>query len=467
MTSHIVNLFPVEHLTGLTCEYRLLEVSNLPKDTQYAENLQRLATMVGKTTRKPVSLYKSEGKTYLTTTATTENLASQWRLTPHVAMLKPLPETHRLDYGNISPEQVDLALNLLRYDIRTAPTRKPELWNDSPNSFYKRKAADLGDRGGDVDVLDGFFFSLHYLPDGKIYVAVDLTVKYADQLSLADRLNRGEDIRQFKFQHFVYRNGHQRYRVQLMGLADNPISKQLFVHQNDNKTYNVYDWIKQACRPPYPDFIEHLDPESPAILYRYPQGGRTFSGAAALCFKTYHPEDARVRALHSLSLIPPDERLQSTKNVVRKYFRDIRFGAGGTFSFSDRPLTRPAEYFDIPDLLYAKDKVLHVRRNGETEGVSLKDYPKKRMEYLQKHIGGLLVQDAFQMQYMFVPVSLHRIIASEFKGDFVSQIERFTRMGTRLRPSCMMTDSLETCRSKSQPSRRLLRITALTGVQPF
>src|ERR1700749_1522338 len=178
MTSHIVNLFPVERLTGLTCEYRLLEVSNLPKDTQYAEKLHRLGTMGRKATRKPGRLYKSGGNNYLATTATTENLANQWRLTPHVEMLKPLSETHRLDFGNITQEQIDFALNLLRYDIRTALTRKPELWNDSPNSFYKRKASDLGVNTGDVDVLGGFFLSLHYLPDGKIYVAVDMTVKY-------------------------------------------------------------------------------------------------------------------------------------------------------------------------------------------------------------------------------------------------------------------------------------------------
>lgn len=421
MTSHIVNLFPVENLTGLTCDYRLLEVSGLPNDTQYAENLNRLATMVGKDTRKPVSLFKDGGRTYLATTATAERIKSQWRLTPHVVMLKTLEKIHRLDYSNLAPEQVDLALNLLRYDIRTALTRKPELWNDSPNSFYKRTAGDLN---GDVDVLDGFFFSLHYLPDGKIYVAVDPTVKYADRFSLADRLKRGENIKDFKFQHFVYQNGHQRYRVQLMALADNPISKQLFVHQNDNQTYNVFDWIRQSCRAPYPDIVEHLDPDSPAILYRYPQGGKTFSGAAALCFKTYHPEAPEVRALHSLSLMPPDDRLQTSKDIVRRFFRNVRFGAGGTFSISERPLTMPAQYFDVPDLVYGRGKVLRVRKNGEAEGVSLSEYGRKRMEYLQKHIGGLLVQDSFQMQYMFVPLSLQRGIVNEFKEEFVLQIEK-------------------------------------------
>jgi hypothetical protein len=422
MTSHILNLFPVENLAGLSCEYRLLEVSNLPKDTQYAENLQRLATMVSKETRKPVSLYKSGGQTFLATTATTERLKSQWRLIPHVAVLKPLEGSRRLNYNNLSPEQVDLALNLLRYDVRTALARKPDLWNDNANSFYKRTPAALSGEGG-VDVLDGFFFSLHYLPDGKIYVAVDPTVKYMDHLSLADRLKNGENFDDFKFQHFVYRNGHQRYRVQLMALAGNSISEQLFVHQSDDKTYNVFDWIKQSFRGPSLDIIEHLDPNSPAILYRYPQGGKKFSGAAALCFKTYHPEAPEVRALHSLSLMPPGERLQWSKNIVRKYLRDVRFCAGGTFAISDRPLTKAAEYFDPPDLLYAKNKVLHVRRNGE-EGISLKEYGKKRMDYLQKHIGGLLVQDSFQMQYMFVPLSLHRSIVKEFKDDFVAQIER-------------------------------------------
>lgn len=428
MTNHILNLFPVENLTGLSCDYRLLEISNLPKDTQYAENVSRLATIVSKETRKPVSVYKQDGVTYLATTHWNERLSANWRLTPHVAVLTLLEERGHLDFGALEAEQVDLALNLLRYDIRTALANAPELWNDNPNSFYKRTGTPIPGTGDEVELLDGFFFSLHRLPDGKIYVAVDPTVKYADPLSFAERLKRGANGSDFKFKHFIYKNPRQPYRVQFMGLAGNSISKQLFVHNNGD-THYVYDWITKTCPLPVPDFIQELDPESPAILYRYATGGKHFHGAAALCFKTYHPEDARVRGLHSGSLMQPGERLEETKNIVRRYFRNIRFAGGGSFSFSGQPFTKAAEHFDVPDLLYAKGKVLHVRNAGESEGVSLSEYPRKRLEFLQKQIGGVLAQDGFPMQYMFVPTSLHRSIVKEFMEDFVDYIQKVCEQG--------------------------------------
>lgn len=427
MTNHILNLFPVENLTGLSCEYRLLEISNLPQDTQYAENVSRLATLVSKETRKPVSVYKRNGVTYLATIHWSEHLRANWRLTPHVAVLKLVGEPLQLDFEALAEEQVDLALNLLRYDVRTALASAPELWNDSPNSFYKRQGTPIPG-AADVELLDGFFFSLHRLSDGKIYVAVDPTVKYADPLSFAERLKQGASAKDFKFKHFVYKNPRQPYRVQFMGLAGNSISKQLFVH-NNGETHYVYDWIKKSCFPPVPNLIQELDPGSPAILYRYATGGKQFHGAAALCFKTYHPEDPRVRGLHSQSLMRPSERLDETKNIVRRYFRDIKFAGGGSFSFSAEPLTKAAEYFEVPDLVYDKGKVLHVRKEGQSEGVSLNEYPRKRLEYLQKHIGGVLVQDGFQMQYMFVPTTLHRSIVKEFMEDFVTYIQRVCAQG--------------------------------------
>jgi hypothetical protein len=427
MTNHILNLFPVEHLTGLTCDYWLLEISNLPQDTQYAENVSRLATIVSKETRKPVSVYKCTGVTYLATTYWSERFPKNWRLTPHVATLTLLEKPRHLDFAELSAEQVDLALNLLRYDIRTALASAPELWNDNPNSFYKRKGCPVGNID-DVELLDGFFFSLHRLPDGKIYVAVDPTVKYADPLSLAERMKHGAEANDLKFKHFIYKNPRQPYRVQFMGLADNTISKQLFVHNNGD-THYVYEWIMKTCPPPVPELIQRLDPESPAILYRYATGGKQFHGAAALCFKTYHPEDARVRGLHSNSLMRPSERLDETKNIIRRYFRNIKFSGGGSFSFLCEPFTKEAEHFDVPDLVYNKGKVLHVRRPGESEGVLLSDYPKKRLAYLEKHIGGVLVQDQFQMQYMFVPMSLDRSIVNEFKDDFVDYIQKICEQG--------------------------------------
>ncbi len=424
MTKHVLNLFPVRDFSGLKCSYRLLEVTNLPRNAQFIENLHRLATMIAKASSQPVSPYRIGDNHFLATTANVDRLKAEWRLTPHVAVVKPVGRTELLDYGAIETDQVDFALNTLRFQIRGALNKHDDLWNDTPSTFYSRIPLSLDGTEGDVAVLPGFSYYMHYLSDRGIYLSLEYKVKYVDPLSLLEHLDAGAKASDFKFQHFLYRSAHNWFRIQLMELTGNSVSEQKFVHAKDGKTYNVYDWTINACQDCVPDHIENMKPDSPAVLYRYPNDNKDWFGAAALCYKTYQNDAPQVRRLHHLSLLPPNRRLQKYRELIAKYFQKISFPSGDCFSVSDRPFKTEPRRFEISDLMYRSDKVLHVRRSENEKGIDLHDFPKKRMEYLQSSDGGLLVSEPLPNQYLIAPTSLHRDITKGFKSEIINRVRK-------------------------------------------
>ncbi len=422
MTIHLLNLFAVENLAELRCTYRLLEVTNLVKDTQYAENLQRLVFAVSREARHPVSFYARGEKTYLATTAATDSLKKQWRLIPHVALLAPEDKDHELDFGNLRPEQIEFALNVIRYHIRTSLNRVQDLWNDSAASFYLRTPASYSGNSP-IDVLEGFSIRLHYLGAGKVVLSLDATAKYVDRRALADRLKDDEDFARFKHKHFLYRFGHQWYRVQVMALTGSTISQQLFQHEKDNSSYNVYDYTLQSCRQPHPDCIKTLASDCPAIVYRYPNVSKQFYGAAALCFKTYKTDDPEVRSLHPFSILDPPRRLERCRDFVRRYLQAVRFVNGTPLLITDQPYSVQGKHFHVPDLLFGGGKILHVQRNGTDKGIPLPELGRKRMQLLRARDGGVLVNGVMHKQYVLVPRSLPRPIAEQFQHEFVHHME--------------------------------------------
>src|SRR5690349_19949106 len=105
MSNQILNLFPISNLQQLRCKYHLLEVKNLPRNTMYSENLERLATMAAKESRSPVSIFHENQKTYLATTGDPALLKREWRLIPNIALLEDTGREHELRLAAPLPEE--------------------------------------------------------------------------------------------------------------------------------------------------------------------------------------------------------------------------------------------------------------------------------------------------------------------------------------------------------------------------
>ena len=266
MVKGILNLFAIENLTELSFTYNLLEIKNLPENDRYSAEINRLVGMFVSDTRKPACIYKKDNKTYLATTADISNIKTEWRLVPHIAKLVPDNHEYQLNYNAILPEQVQIAIRILAYKIRTALNNNSELWNDKSGSFYFREPKSINNNS-QINLLEGFVYRLHYLQDGKIYLSLDSTVRYVDSKSLGEYLDEGEDFKNFRWQHCVYKFGCQWYRIQLFSKLDEKINQQTFYSEKDNQSYNIYNYTLDNCKTPHPDYISNLAPDSSAIIY--------------------------------------------------------------------------------------------------------------------------------------------------------------------------------------------------------
>jgi hypothetical protein len=151
---------------------------------------------------------------------------------------------------------------------------------------------------------------------------------------------------------FLYRSGHNWFRIRLMALSGRSIAEQKFVHRKNGQTYRVYDWTINTCGGVLPDHIKDLSPDSPAIMYRYPNdnpdksGDKTgdnadskdLYGAAALCYRTFQNDSPEVRRFHHRSKTQK-LAIGSTSTIRRESFATLA-GHFGCVVQSNRYLPR-------------------------------------------------------------------------------------------------------------------------------
>ena len=416
-----LNLFPLSNVEGLVRTFRLLEVTNLLATEQFAENVERLVTLVAKEIRAPVCAYRDDGKTYLATTADPEGVKRDWPLVPQVAILKPDPRNYTLQYNDLRGEHARIGLNLLRFAFRTGLSNHAELWSDNASAFYNREA--FNQRSPDaIDLYDGFTFRLHLI-GGHVYVAVDPRITYIDRLSLLDHLQAGQRFEDTQFGHYLYRFGSQWYRVQVMGLTERTIAEQQFFHEILQQQFDVYTYTTTKVRSPHLPLIQNLSPGSPAIIYRYPNTKKDLSGAAALCFKTFQTSAPEVKPFHTQAIVPPHRRLAQSQRIVEQYFRNLWFN-DDQITVVPKPLRENVSVFAVPDLAFGGGKVLHIRRDSGDQGTALSDLGKGRMELLLDKSVEPITRSGPKKQFLFVPETLDRSIAEKLKSEFMVRMEQ-------------------------------------------
>jgi hypothetical protein len=333
MTGHILNLFPLTGLDALRCPYRLLELDGLQTDVAATDLPHHLALAVAHKTHKPACLHRSDGKVYLATTEIDGTIQQRWELGRSVVVLKPVSDTHLLNYSNISHEQIDVALGFLDFGIRSVFENNKSLWKDITGVFHLKKPEPvIGSQS--LESFQGFSHRLHF-SDGGVYVSLRLSERLLDRRSLFELLEGGENPDTFSAEPFVYRFGYAWYPVILKGVLANSVSTQTFTHRGEGREYSVYDYtLRNFRRSHYPG---RLNPDSIAVLYQYPGAGGEFYGDAALCFKSY--ERGELSAW--LGPRPAKSQLnisELTGRFVDSYLRKIPFSRDAFFSVSSSML---------------------------------------------------------------------------------------------------------------------------------
>ena len=411
MTFHYVNMYEITNLHDLECECRYLKVTGLPQDSSYDKNLNVLVKKLAYELRQPIALVNRSGDHYVVIPVESPLPAPDQSLTPHVATLIPVEERGNVRFGALNSETLPIGLSFLRYSMKGALMRNRSLWSFG-NSYYVKTPTNVGNIRDRVDIFGGFKYRIVPLESKRLFLCVDLAYKYVERDWLTSHLDE-QALDSFRMRHFLYCFGDQFYQVQLLGSAGQSVKDQKFQLDPSSPPVDVFSYTKEKWGDKHIPYIDTLDPDSPAILYKYPGSERKAHGAAALCRLVLPTEDARVKALHSRSIRSPASRFHEIERIIERNFQNLRLGDKQVM-ISANTHREDKRCFAVPDQMVGHGKTLHVRRNGSDVGITLSSLGQTRMKYLLTPEIGPLSTSTFDAQYILLPLTLNRDIAEDF-----------------------------------------------------
>jgi len=415
------NLFEITNQADLSVGYRLLAIQGVPAGDEYAKNINRLAKMVAYEIRRPVALVRRGDAQYLALPTDAPLPTCEQRLMPHIATLVPEQHEQLLHLGRLDSSSAPIALAFLQSALRTPLWDDQDLWGRG-RLYYSKAALNAGDPGAQIDAYPGFVWNV-VLDNGRLYVAVDCTIRYADRLWLTERIH-GTDPQAYMRRRCLYHYGHQWYIVQLWGLPRLSITEYRFVPDGGDRVVDVLTYTQERWRHAAPPWVRDLDPDGPAIVYRSPGSEQQRHGALALCKLALSTADVQAAALHRLAILDPGERFPRIIRVVQRHFQHARLGTQAVHVATE-PLEVERRVFAVPAQRFGHDQVLAVSPALPAEGttvVRLDQLGAQRLHFLMSPDAGPLHTSPFARQYLLLPQSLPRTINEDFEGRFLQEM---------------------------------------------
>ncbi|MEW6001198.1 MAG: hypothetical protein AB1638_00895 [Nitrospirota bacterium] len=418
MSRHCFNLFAIENLADLKCEYRFVKVS-LPEDETYEKNVELLRKNLIYELKQPVALVSTRPEIIFTIPRDTIIQKSEYQVIRHIAELRPENLTHHLSFNKLESKSLPVALSFLEYSLRSPLMKDVSLWGRS-HRYFEKEPLSLGSLST-VDIYEGFIFSV--VPANAIlFLSIDIVNRYVDKLWLMERAN-GRQLLDYRGKHLVYHSKNW-FEIQLVNPLGKSIREQRFPDKNTGQPIDVYTYTKNHFPYNSPDYIRNLNPDSEAILYRYPgKESEKYYGAAALCKLKYSTDAPEVRKLHQKTILSPTERFERIEKILENYFQKTDLN-GIPIKISKKPLEKKKDFFYIPDQIFGKGQVLHVCRNREDHGVSYLSLGKERIKLLFDKDAGPLNTTPFDAQYIISPETLPRDIQEDYIERLKCEVQK-------------------------------------------
>ena len=407
----LLNLYPITGLSDVETDYRLIDIVGLHDSADdpdlIHENAGFLVGQVASRLRCPTALLRQAGVYRLAVPADRQFDEFEVRVRPDVVRLKPQDEVHRLAFGELHPEQLPIAQQLLAGELRRPLRQDQRLWS-SYGSFFFKRPKNIRDDKRDIDICTGFGFRV--VPfDGELYVSLDLTTKFVETQWMIDAYDEAA-LHGLHMRHALYLYGQRWYPIQFLGLTGQSIERQGFTPNDVGPTRYVYEWTLEACRENPPHWIQRLDPDSPAIRYKYPGGSKPFVGALALCRLLLRTDDPARRRFQRQTALAPDKRAEQSTRIIERFFQDGAF-MGQSFGVDLNAHARRTNRFRVPALEFGQGKVLSI---GGEAGVPIKDYGRARLDHLLDPEGGIAITSPLDPQYVVMPKGLGRRVGDDF-----------------------------------------------------
>jgi hypothetical protein len=434
MSDYVVTLYEIRNAANLVLDYRLVGIEGFlgtghGDEDLVDRNLNLLAKLVATRERTPVAIIRRGDTRLLAVPADRTLKQFEYSLTPTVVRLQPETGTHSLRLSEPSDEHRHIALKFIEFSLRGPLNGDPELWAPSPRTFLQKRPINYRESDREADLYEGFHFHLRFF-DGRLFLGVSLSYKYIDDAWLVDRFTP-DQMRRLKMRHVLYHFGHRWYTVQLLDILGVSIKEARFQPQDAAEATTVFDYTRAENKDNPPPWIQALDPASPAITYRSPGRDQVRFAAAALGKLIYRTDAPEVRHLHRRSIKQPTDRFRFTSMIVERYFKKARFGETA-LDIAREPHRVSPKIFSIPTLEFGQGHSLRVSGQASRDTVPLSDLPSARMNKLLDPQCGFAVTSPLDAQYVLIPQSLTREIATDFRSALEGAVRGFIHSPYRL-----------------------------------
>jgi hypothetical protein len=277
-----------------------------------------------------------------------------------------------------------------------------------------------GNLSREIDLYEGFNFHVQYL-EKKLFVGIKIVHKYVDAAWAVDRFPE-ESFEQLKMRMFVYHFGYRWYPIQLIEVSDKTIGETEFVLQHSGKCVTLFDYIIEQAGNNAPPWIRNLNAKTRAVRYRNPGRDVRLYAPLALLKLIHRNDDPGAKEVHRQSIKGPEDRFSFGRSVVEKYFEGKTFLGKPLAINPGSHVVRPT-IFPIPCLEFGQGKLLQAAEHPTGGQVLLKDLGRHRMNLLTDRTAGAAVTSILEPQFIIIPRSLDRTIAS----DVTKRLEAATR----------------------------------------
>jgi len=296
----------------------------------------------------------------------------------------------------------------------------PDLWCSSPQTFFSKRALNGREISREIDLYEGFHFHLRYF-EAKIFVGIKLAHKYVDVAWAVDRFS-SEECKALKMRMFLYHFGNRWFPVQLLETLEKSIKEARFIPEGAAEPVSVFDYTLEKGGKNPPPWIRSLDPNSPAILYRYPGRDQRLFAALGLAKLIHRTNDAGAKELHHRSIKGPEERFSFSRSVIERFFQGREF-FGQEIRVKPESHSVQARLYPVPALEFGQGHVLEVGGNSRNGQTPLADLGRARMNALLDRGAGVAVTSTLEPQYIMIPQTLERTTGS----DITKRLEAVTR----------------------------------------
>lgn len=412
------NVYPVQNLHELNCNYWLYKIRGLSPDLDdYQKNVQLLTRKLSRLTKSTCAQLSIGSEIFIAQPEGGVPLPDTIELVRASVKLEKEPESRRLRFDHTDDNSTILAQRFLSGSIQAKLWNDTSLWQPASGyPFYDRypdsRFREVSDQ---IDLYRGFTFRVITMSNGAIGICVDVQSKYVSRNPFPTTITT-EEIGKFKGVKCLYEYGSQWYEIRIQGLNDLNASE-LILPNGKTLFEDVHSKAGSNKSP-----LLHALPKDCSVLFYYDSDGEPRNVPSGLCRRTFQTNHPLIKKYHRTTIKPPHIRRRDIEYVVNKHFRNLSFN--GQQLVLSGPISYPEVNFSIPDLRFGNNKVLSLMNTPGALTSDISRFPFMKKYLLYSPDAGIFTKEMFDKQFIIMPKSILDTFGNHVIDDIKLEVNR-------------------------------------------